>query len=668
MVIGARPLRLDRCIAVSANFFSVLGVPVARGRGFIPGEDSAGKANVMVLSDRFWREHFAADPGVIGRSISLDGKSHTVVGVLPPGFLHPGSLEPAAFVPIVFANGSDQELGDNQEVSVIGRLRTLFTPADAAVDLAPISLAVQRLLPDVLARQLSGAKVNVIPLHEAVAGNTRPVVVVLFCATALVLLIACANVASLLLVRSVNRMRELALRRTLGAGRLRLVRQLFTEGILLSCLGGVAGILVAVAVVRLVRALLPPDLPLAQSFHLSGSLVLIALVIATASGVLFSLAPALLSWRIPLGVSLNAESARVTTGARGDRLRNVFVASEIALALILLVGAGLLLRSLERLVAVDPGFEPRHTLTVQVTLTESRYPTENQRRIFFEQLLEKVQRLPGVEYAGGTTDLPFYYGFSNRSDVAIPGSGEPVPSIPVSAVSPDYFRAMGIPLVAGRFFTAQDRDRSSPVAIVNQRFAQEFLRGPKSIGAVLRLQVEHGRPPRDFSVVGVSGNTRFSGLDSAVVPEVAVPFLEFPDFFLTLAVRTRNDPHSVVSGIRDAVRQMDKDQPIYHVATMQDRVDAANSPRHFDAWLLGIFAALALGLAAVGLYGIMSYAVANRAREIGIRVALGAKPGDVVRMILGRGMRLALAGVDDWCRRVARACRLAARDGLWDCP
>ena len=266
MVIGARPLRLDRCIAVSANFFSVLGVPVARGRGFISGEDSAGKANVLVLSDRFWREHFAANPGVIGRSISLDGKSHTVVGVLPPGFLHPGSLDPAAFVPIVFANGSDQELGDNQEVSVIGRLRTLFTPADAAVDLAPISLAVQRLLPDALARQLSGAKVNVIPLHEAVAGNTRPVVVVLFCATALVLLIACANVASLLLVRSVNRMRELALRRTLGAGRLRLVRQLFTEGILLSCLGGVAGILVAVAVVRLVRALLPPNLPLAQSF------------------------------------------------------------------------------------------------------------------------------------------------------------------------------------------------------------------------------------------------------------------------------------------------------------------------------------------------------------------------------------------------------------------
>ena len=396
--------------------------------------------------------------------------------------------------------------------------------------------------------------------------------------------------------------------------------------------------------------------------------MLIALVIATASGVLFSLAPALLSWRIPLGVSLNAESARVTTGARGDRLRNVFVASEIALALVLLVGAGLLLRSLERLVAVDPGFDPRHTLTVQVTLTESRYPTENQRRIFFEQLLEKVQRLPGVEHPGGTTDLPFYYGFSTRSDVAIPGSGEPVPSIPVSAVSPDYFRAMGIPLVAGRLFTAQDHDRSAPVAIVNQRFAQEFLRAPKSTGAVLRLQVEHGQPTRDFSVVGVHGDTRFSGLDSAVVPEVAVPFLEFPDFFLTLAVRTRNDPHSVVSGIRDAVQQMDKDQPIYHVATMQDRVDAANSPRHFDAWLLGIFAALALGT--------------GGGRPLRNHVLCGCEPGTRDRNPRRTGCEAGGRGADDswpgnaacagrrrdWCRRVARACRLAARDGLWDCP
>ncbi|MBV8674555.1 MAG: FtsX-like permease family protein, partial [Acidobacteriaceae bacterium] len=527
--------------------------------------------------------------------------------------------------------------------------RKNVTPTQATSDLEPVTAAAQRLLPAAIARRLSGAVLSVVPLHEAIVGSTRPIVLVLFCATSLVLLIACANVASLLLVRSVNRLKELALRRTLGAGRIRLVRQLLTEGVLLSCFGGLAGILVAVAVVRLVRAFLPASLPLAGSFHLQGFLVLIALGVSIISGILFSLAPAVLSWRIPLNVSLNAETARVTTGIRGDRLRSVFVASEIALAFVLLVLAGLLVRSLQRLVAVNPGFEPRQALTVQVTLTESRYPLDSQRRSFFEQLLEKIDALPGVDCAGGTTDLPFYYGFSTRSDVILQRSGgpgpEPIPSIPVSAVTPDYFRAMGIPLIAGRFFSPDDRDPAAPVAIVNQWFAEQFLRGTRSIGTHLRLQSDQGKRSRELTVVGIVGNTRSSGLDAPIEPELTLPFLAFPDSALTLAVRARNDPQRLIPLIRDTVRQLDRDQPIYHAATMQERVDAANSPHHFDAWLLGIFSALALGLAAVGLYGVISYTVANRAREIGIRMALGARQADIVLIILGRGMRLALAGI-----------------------
>ncbi|HEX3471230.1 MAG TPA: ABC transporter permease [Silvibacterium sp.] len=649
IAFGSQPRRLDRCAVVSANFFSLLGIQPALGREFLTGEDSPAKARTMVLGHSFWQEHFGADPHVIGRSLTLDGETYTVIGVLPSGYLHPGSLQPDAFVPMIFPNGFDQELRGDQSVSVIGRLQQPFTPAQAASDLLPVSAAVQRLMPDPLRRQLSGAVVRVTPIHEALAGNARPALLVLSGATALVLLIACANVASLLLVRSVNRQRELALRRTLGAGGLRLARQLLTEGILLSSLGGAAGVFVAFGVVRLVGILRPADLPLAGSFQLNGSLVLLAFGLAATSGILVSLAPAVFSYRLPLGVSLNAETARVTPGAGSERLRSLFVTSEIALALILLVGAGLLLRSLGHLLAVDPGFEPRHALTVQVTLTQSRYPTKEARRNFFEQLLAKIQTLPGVKYAGGTTDLPFYYDFSTHSDVTIQGSAaanaEPVPFIPVSAVSPGYFRAMGIPLVTGRFFTDQDRGGSEPVVIVNKRFAEQYLRGTQATGTTLRFQPGQEQPARDFTLVGIVGDTRFAGLDSTVIPEVMVPFLEFPDSAITLAVRTGNEPQTLVPAIRRAVQSLDKDQPIYHIATMQERVDSSNSPRRFDAWLLGIFAALALGLAAVGLYGVMSHAVANRTREIGIRIALGANPLDVVWLVLGQGTRLALVGI-----------------------
>ena len=626
---------------VSEGFFEAAGALALHGRTFLPDEYKAGGDEAVVIGYGLWQRRFGGDRSLVGQRLVLDGKPRTVVGVMPPEFHFLDKREIIA--PYIIDEHELQRRGATY-LDVIARLRPGVTTEQAQADVSGIAARLAEEYPQTN-REVGAV---VVPLGEQLVGRVRPALMILFGAVGFVLLIACANVANLMIARATSRQKEFAIRAALGAGRGRLLRQLLTESFVLALLACACGLLLASWGIDAILALSPSELPRLDQIRLDGSVLLFTLGASALTALLFGLAPALRSSRPDLQDSLKEAGRGATAGAARGRLRSFLVVTEFALALVLLVGAGLLVRSFVRLLEVDPGFSARRALALQVHVYDQS-PEPEQQAAFFEQALERVRAVPGVEAAGATSALPFVGEGAIEIDSPFQIEGRPAPppgqepTAYHTFVTADYFGALGVPLRAGRFFNGFDRADSAPVVIVNETMARRYWPGEDPVGK--KITVRRLGKPVAREVVGVVGDVRHTGLDSEPRAELFLHSLQNPFGSMTFLVRTKGEPSALLQSVKQEVWAVNKNLPFYSTATMEDLISKTLRERRFSLMLLGVFAAIALVLAGVGIYGLISYSTAQRTHEIGVRVALGAQGRDIVRMVVGEGLLLSGVGV-----------------------
>jgi putative ABC transport system permease protein len=635
---------------VTGNFFTTLQVPALLGRTLQPGEDSPGRERVAVLSHDAWRRIFGGAPDIVGRSLSLNGESYEVVGVMPGGFRDFFNRDAEIWAPLVFrAEQKTDENRTSEFLNLTARLRPGVPVDQAGGELRTLAEQLKRDYPDSYPPDWS---LLVTPLSIQATGNVRPALLVLLGAVGFVLLIACANVANLLLARAAARSKEIAVRTALGATRERLLRQLLTESILVALAGGVVGLLLAYGGVRTLAAADVGNLPRSEEIGIDGTVLVFTLLISLLAGVLFGLAPAVHTATPNLHGALK-EGGRGTTADRGSHaLRRSLVITEVALALTLLTGAGLLLKSFARLQRVDPGFDPANLLTFNLALPQLRYPNDTVQAAFFDGVLPAIARVPGVIGAGGTTVMPFGGSWATGSfDIEgyQPPENQPGPWGDIRVVSPGFFETLRIPLLRGRYLTEEDREDTRPVAVVDQEFVRRYWANENPIGKRFTFGPPDGATDSTqnewIEVVGVVGHTAHEGLDADARLQLYLSYRQFTQPFMAIAVRTRGRPDRYVNLVREAVQSVDPDQPISAVANMEDLLSRSVGQRRLSMMLLSLFSGIALVLASIGIYGVMSYSVTQRSRELGVRIALGADRSDVLRLVLRQGMGLALAGI-----------------------
>ena len=651
--IGDEPEHVQGAM-VSANYFSVLGTNLSQGTMFRPEDDQPGASRVVIVGYGLWKRRFGSDPNFVGQTILLNGASFTVVGVAPQTFQSPIPEDnPQLWVPLSldggdrlrvpsYVNPARLSIRTNRFLIGIARLKPGVTAKRAQAALETIAGQLEQQYKDTNA----GISTSVVPLREHIIGKIQSALMVLLAAVGFVLLIACANVANLLLARAAARRKEIAIRTALGAGRLRLIRQLLTESILLAVMGGALGLLLAYGEIRLLLGLNLANIPRLNEIDIDNRVLGFTFLIAILTGIIFGLAPALQASKTDLNETLKEGARGSTGGLSRQRTRSLLVISEVALTVLLLIGAGLMLKSFYSLQKVKPGFDPTNTLTMTVNLPTTKYTDDHQIQGFYEQALNGVSSLPGVQSVGAVTSLPLTTTLSEVRRFAVEGRPPASPSVVLRAnirrISHSYFTAMRIPLLKGRYFTEQDRDKSPPVGIINETMVNRFWPDEDPIGKRLTIP-SLGADSRE--VVGVVADVKHSSLNAESGLEIYVPSLQKPLTIMALVVHTTSDPLLMTEAVRGAIQAVDRNQPVYDVKTMQQVVSESVSQPRLYTLLLGIFAALALTLAAVGIYGVMNYSVVQRKHEIGIRMALGAQRGDILKMVVGQGMLLALIGI-----------------------
>jgi putative ABC transport system permease protein len=643
---GEEAERIDLAMT-SAAFFEVFGVRPRAGRFFLPEEEKAGHAPVVVLGHALWQRRFGADPSIVGRSVTLDGLPYEVVGVAPEGFSYPDRTEawvpPFARVPTIYEQQDVERARGFGFLTAVALLKRGETLERARAEMETITARLRQQYPESNSKRFN----RVVTLHEHLVGESSRALLLLLGAVALVLLIACANVANLLLARAAGRQKEMAVRAALGATRLRLARQLLVESVLLALLGGAAGLLLGWWGVDLLKGLLPAEFPRLADIGVDPRVLGFTLLVSCATGLAFGLAPAVQLTRPELHGALKESARGSTGGARGGRLRSLLIVCEVALSLVLLVGAGLLFRSFLTLRAVELGFRPQSLLTFRLSPSGERFREDAQYTSFYRDVAERVSALPGVEAVGFINTLPLVKGPTSgiQFEGRPPLRRDQRPSVNYRSVSADYFRAAGIAVVRGRVPDGRDTADAPLVLAVNQALARRDFPGEDPVGKRISYGIGPDGQPIWKEIVGVVADVRSEEPGREAAPEIYASYLQDPFAGMSYVVRTSVEPESLVPGVREAVRAVDRAQPVAEVRTMEQLVGESFAQPRFNSLILGLFACMALVLAAAGIYGVMSYAVTQRTHEIGIRIALGAQGRDVLRLVVGRGMALALAGV-----------------------